>query len=361
MKPISAFYFIKHNKRRSIALIFMIAITAIVYLGALYITSPRTHNQRVYRPYQDYAPIYLDYPSTQEDYDTYKSMILSLSSVKTLLPFTTSYSIINTNEMMIDNPIETIVLTNEEDMKTFMASVPALQNAKIVPKDGDIIISSSLAKNAKIHLDDTINASDMSDFTFHVVDIIECSDYFAYAVNTHANAYSALILRKGSKEEFTTDLSTLPSNYNGISLHTYEAMTETANNDLEIFNLIFYISLFLITAVLVITINATFVATYEKRTHEFSIYEALGFHKSEIIGKLVREIVLMDLIGLVIAISISLFVLFVINHQVLYPQGLGLNYVNGLSLTSILISNASIVLLNLLFRIRWYLRIKPIA
>lgn len=360
MKPFSAFYFIKHNRSRSLALIFMISVTAILYLGAIYITSPRIHNERVYQPYQDYAFANLQYPSTPKDYERYKEMVNSLGSLKAMLPFTNNTCISSQNEMMIKNSIPTIMLTTEEDMKLFANTIPALLDCESIPTDGELVISSSLAKNANLQLNDYLpNESNENDSTrYKIVSIVDSKEFFAYGVDTSLPAYSVLLLRGGSKEAFAKDLLSLPANYNGINLTTYQSVIDSTYRDLGTFNIIFYLSLFLITAVLVITINATFVATYEKRTHEFSIYQALGFHRFNIISKIFKEILLMDLIGMIVALTISVVILFVMNKMVLNPKGLGLTYVNGLSITSILISNISIVLFSLLFRVRWFLKLE---
>ncbi len=338
----------------------MISVTAILYLGAIYVTSPRIHNERIYRPYLDYAIAYLDYPSTQEDYDYYKEMISSLNSVKAILPFTDNSRITNKNEMRIENSLPIIMFTTQENMMTFASTVPELLGCEAIPKDGEAVISSSLATNVNLHLNDylPIDMNENDSTRYKIVSIVNSNNFFAYGVDTKLTSYSVLILRGGSKEAFADDLLSVPANYNGIYLNTYQSLMDSSNRDLGSFNIIFYLSLFLITTVLVITINATFVGTYEKRTHEFSIYQALGFHRLKIMSKIFKEILLIDLIGMTVALIISIVTLFVLNKMLLYPKGLGLSYVNELSTTSILISNISIILFSIVFRIRWFLRLQ---
>lgn len=198
MKPFSARYFVTHNRRRALALIFMIAVTALCYVGGIYVTSPQYHSKRLNRPYQDYATLYLDYPSTQEDYDSLSKTILSLNSVKKIVPFSTAGYIQQKNEMRIENSLPVIALTTEDDFKLFSESIPEVASIQRIPGDGELIISSALAKNASIKIGDELFDSAVSfSFSkpFHVILIIESDNYFAYGVDTTATPYSALVLR----------------------------------------------------------------------------------------------------------------------------------------------------------------------
>ena len=67
------------------------------------------------------------------------------------------------------------------------------------------------------------------------------------------------------------------------------------------------------SVVLAITINATFVANFDKRKYEFAIYRALGISNLKIFWKVLSEVLVLDVIGLLFGSAVSAVVMFVID------------------------------------------------
>lgn len=344
MKPFSAIFYLTKNRLRSVSLILMITATTLCYMGGIYVYSMEYHYNREIRPYRDYAMMYQNYGCTQNDWDFMVDRLQSLPSVSSLIPVNSSPRIRYTNEISFRISQGVIVFTSTKDLTTMNQITQLVPDSNDLPQDGEIILSEGLAKNANIKVGDILTSGGTLfyfDTPLKVKYIYPSLDYSAYAVDSTAIPYSLMILRKGdiektseqdmhlaektSRQQFADDLETL-DHTNVVELTTYENQYADLQNQMPIYNLIFYSVVILVSIVLAITINATLIEAYGKRKSEFSIYLAIGIPRKKLVFKIIKEITLINLLGLTTGMLLNVIILFVINQLVFYPRGLGLPY-----------------------------------
>ena len=108
--------------------------------------------------------------------------------------------------------------------------------------------------------------------------------------------------------------------------------------------------------VLAITINATFVANFDKRKYEFAIYRALGISNLKIFWKVLSEVLVLDVIGLLFGSAVSAVVMFVIDAS-MRSRGIVFAHFSINGVLAVLICN-TIVVVPVLF-LNW-LRVRKV-
>lgn len=356
MSPFSSFYYIKKNPKKALGIIFMILCMAICYLGGIYVKCMVFHAKLTNECYKDSARLFSGYGNTQEIYDTFRDQVKALPSVSDIIPVSTRLFITHHNEMNIENSFSGYVFTTLEDMTSFMHTIPTLPDDSFLPSQGEAVISSSLAANAGIKLGDTIN-QDMTPYT--VSCIFDSEYYYAYALDTTQEPFCSLIIRSYAKESeipamqqhFIEDLNTLTAP-DTVALYTYSSITEDDKRQFSFSDPIYFGVIALITIVLCITVNAALVGAYDKRRYEFSLYQAIGYSRHSIAKKIAKEILWMDLFGMLSAAIVSLLTLYLVNETLLYPNGMGLPYYTPSALISTLLCNLFVIGPAILIRIR---------
>lgn len=371
MKPFSSMFYLTKNRLRSVTLILMITATTLCYIGGIYVYSMEHHFNREIRPYRDYAMMFQNYGCTQKDWDLMVERLHSLSSVSTLLPMDTSPRILYTNEISFQISQNVIVFTSANDFEKVNQIIKLIPDNKDLPQDGEIILSEGLAKNANIKVGDILSSNETLfnfDTPLKVTYIYPSLDYSAYAVDNTAIAYSLFILRDedtietfgqekavnkqiSSRQDFSDDLESLDV-AEVVNLSTYANQYADLKSQMPIYYMIFYSVVILISIVLAITINATLIEAYDKRKGEFSIYRAIGIPKQKLVGKIIKEITLINFFGLTTGLLLNLAILFVINQLVFYPRGLGLPYFHWNAAIATLLCDFFAIMPSALLRIR---------
>lgn len=358
MKPFSAIYYIKENKPRVIALIILIATISICYLGGLYISSPVSQMIESINDNKDFVLVYQT--SDKISKDDFQSII------NTAKGFDSVSKIININNNMgvwlntvIGDGFYDFNITrfhSTDDLKTYNDLVSTIPLNCPLPKDGEMVMSDTFAKNLGIKLGDIITSKDERfynvDSDYIVTGIYKSNQYNILAVNENIGANTYLALRKNVSQEkiksaqinLENDFENLEKNNVGIRSYTYNYALSRRLDGIGMFYSIFYAIVALISLVLVITINAIFAGAYEKRQYEFSVYKAIGFSKKEITKKIVNEVMLINAVGIGIAVILISLTVFLLNLFVLIPSGENLSYFEWIGLLPTIICDLLVVL-----------------
>ena len=124
----------------------------------------------------------------------------------------------------------------------------------------------------------------------------------------------------------------------------------------EFFTPMYTFIVILLSIILAVTINAAFVGMYQRRNFEFAVYRAIGISKKRIVGKIVGELVLLDLGTLTLGGLVFFLALYLFNNLVLYPAGKYLTYFHPLALVGLVLCNVTILVPLIVTRCRQLLR-----
>lgn len=369
MTPFSARYYIRNNIKRCISLILLLALSATAYLGYMYVHTFSTEGFLCTDYMKDVA-----FVTPRENIDTKEKLnkyfsdvekVEKCSSVSKVYPINFVNIEINTT-MNISASVTYPIFENFDDAKSYNDTVK-LMNESDLPKAGEIAMSSKLAKNLGLKSGDVVS-KDNENFGFiadgkYKVKVFESENMTALAVNAdsqldnHSAIYMA-IRNPGEREQtcepFENELNSLEAENPTITLQTYSDIMYNGElgEFMQMLNMMYYAILLFVCLILIFTINAIFTGAYERRRYEFSVYKALGLSKRERNAKIIKEILLMDVIGVITGMAIVLLSMFILDTTYLNPRGLSLG---GFSLEGFLIMlacNICIVAPIILLKIR---------
>lgn len=352
MTPFSARYYIRNNLKRCISLILLLALSAIAYLGYMYV---HTFSTEVLLSGDYIKDIAMVMPGenidTEEKLDKYFSDIEKVekcSSVSGLYPIKFLNVEINTT-MNLGASITYPIFENFADVKSYNDTVK-LMDENDLPKAGEIAMSSKFAKNLGLKSGDVVSKDNehfgLIDDGKYKVKVFESENMTVLAVNAdsqldnHSAIYMA-VRKSGEREQtcetFENDMNRLEAENPTITLQTYSDVLigGELGHFTDMLNMVYYAILLFVCLILIFTLNAIFTGVYERRRYEFSVYKALGISKRERNAKIIKEILLMDIIGVITGMAIVLLSMFILDTAYLNPRGLSLG---GFSLEGFLIT-----------------------
>lgn len=358
MSPFSPLYYIKQNKSRCILLMIMLMLSAVIYVGGLYVTSPPSTfdsakeinehcicmrdnaviNNRESRMDEFIAEIESDYSL---DY-TYRAAAGAFFYWDTLMEFSCG--------------INQLAFGSVEDFKKYCEIFDIDVDFSNIKK-GSLILSEMFANNLGLSFGDKIDESDNNDL-INVFD--ECSYTVDYITDQHGYvAYmimekpmnNALYLygKTISGEELKSKALAFEKKYDML-IDTLT--TEEIEAQFSSFYFIYGFIVILVSVIIAITINTAFAGMYQKRNFEFAVYRAIGISKARILRKIISELVLIDGIVLISGSVLTMFFLYLFNNIVLYPDGIYIEYFHPLAIAGVIICNLLSLLPLILFRVK---------
>lgn len=359
MKPFSALYFIKENKRRCGLLMFMIFLSFGVYLGGLYITNPMD-NWKV--PISYYENIVSLRGSAYEDEDFQYMVNQAREDGKVTVIEVGSYQSFGWKTIMaFDSGSVSFTFRCVEDFKTFCEYFGITCDFDQLG-DGSLIVSERFAKNQGLELGDKVDKN----FGWNVYDeftldaLTDEEGYIAYFIQEPEEPLPSAIFigeQIHGKELYDYAYELQSQTGDPDDIYIYPGLAEDIGNQFETFNLIYMFIVVLLSVILAVTINAAFVGMYQKREYEFAVYRAIGISKKRMIWKIARELLWMDVLALAAGAVITVAGLYLFNHLVLYPDGKYLRYFEGLAFWNLLLCNVIIVVLLIVTRCRKMMKV----
>lgn len=345
MKPLSAFYFLKENRSRCVLLIFMIFLSFGVYIGGLYITNPLDNWSLAMEYYENIVSVS---GSDYEDEDYRYVVDKAISEGKVSVIELAGYNGLNWETIMgFGSGNFSFTFRSVDDFRTYCECMEISCNYEKL-NNGSMIMSERFANNKGIELGDKIDKNFYSEiYGEYVLDEMTDEDgYCAYFIaNEEQISASAIfigeIIHGDELYDYVYGLQSEVAD--PLDVYVYGGIQGDIGNQFEMFNIIYIFIAILLSIILALTINAAFVGMYQRREHEFAIYRAIGLSRKRIIGKIVGELVLMDVVALVIGAAVTMLGLYLFNNMVLYPVGKYLRYFDNLALGNLLLCNIIIV------------------
>lgn len=357
MNPFSARYFVKENKKRSMLLIFMIVVSFGVYIGGLYVTNPIDNWEQCIE-YCDNAVDVVRISTEEEDYEWLLSEVQKDEKTK-VLNLGSSNGMNWETVMRFESGQCAYTFLSVDDFKCFCKYMNIeCDFSKLKP--GSMIMSDKFAKNKGLELGDKVDEkTENSICSEFILDAITDEDgYTLYFISDEEESGRAIILGNTIKgQELYSYVYKLHSEMKDTkSVFVYPNLRVGIEVQFESFNVIYMLVVVLLSVILAITINAAFVGMYQKREFEFSVYRAIGIPRKSIIGKIVKELLLIDIIALIIGAVVTLIGVYFINNLVLYPEGKYLRYFNPIALYNMILCNAIVIIPLIVTRCRKLLK-----
>lgn len=345
MKPFSPLYYIKENKLKCILLMFMLFLGYGAYLGGLYVASPLESFDLICDYYDRLAQFDLVGDAyNEENVALIKKDISEYEDVE-LLQLGIYQSFTWKTVMGYTSGDASICFRSAEDFKTYCEFIGIEYDFGEL-KEGDMVMSDIFAKNRGLKIGDTVD-EDLSESLFTEFTLRGITDedgyvqYFICGEDNYSREFLLLGKNGKSGKELYDVARELQKKYD---IHLSDEFRQRVNAQFETFNLIYIFVIILLSVILAVTINAAFVGMYQRRNFEFAVYRAIGFTRRQIIGKIVGELLCMDLIALTAGGAVFFFGLYLFNDLSLYPIGLRLEYFDPLALTGLLVCNFTVLI-----------------
>ncbi len=358
MNPFSPLKYIKQNKLRCILLMVMLALSAVIYVGGLYVTCPASALDFAIEQQITVVPVFDGSVVTDNEsrFDEFIGEVTADGSCDYI------YRGYNGGNIYWDTVMDFSVgspgmsFATVDDFKKHCEHLGIeVDYSKI--KEGSLVMSERLANNIGLSVGDRIDEnSDIKHVNIYegysfTVDYLTKEDgYPVYFITGNENTMSAYIYGKTvSGDELWAKVAATAEKY-GCFVDV--RMVDEVNEEFSAFYFIYGFIVILVSIILAITINTAFSGMYQKRNFELAVYRAIGISEKKIFGKLVLELLLIDAIALAAGAAAVILFLYLFNNLVLYPNGLYLNYFHPFALAAVAICNLLSIMPLTLFRIR---------
>ncbi|MBP5192611.1 MAG: ABC transporter permease [Eubacterium sp.] len=346
MRPFSAIYYIKENKKKSLVIIFMLVLTTLIFLAGNYIDSVYYFWDKN-MDYSDELCVISALP-TDEDYKEFTEFYNELKKDdKLVVQERTAWGFHGLSwecTMGFEMGTASMVFSSVDDMKTAFDKFGIECDFTDI-KEGSVVMSETFAKHYGLKKGDVIDSSldntidghftldaligDDSFMLFYVIP----GDEMVLRINVMSPSMSGHELR----DYLTERLGGRKANINS-------PMRDEIAEQFEPFFYIFFSGIILLSAVLSIIINSVITGQYIRRVYEFGVYRAIGISKGGILRKCASEISVMNLFAVLFGAVIIMTFTFLANELYYIPEGKYLPYFSKIGLIGFLLSNALVVI-----------------
>ena len=380
IKPIHALYYLVNNRTRAFILVALMSLIFICYLGGLYISSPYYENLKTIDVYQDFAIVSKDIGLNEKDCLELLQRISGehiLGIGRTMLvgyfadqensgwlrDINDRQKISFTKLIGMPGGISLPIFHNSASFTAFMNTTGLLFNAPLSNgrlADGEMVMSDLLKRNLGLKIGETIdNYREM--FTgfkqpSKLVQTYKSDGYTSFRVDSSHPPDSIMLLRedipdqKKSRENLNAAVMILKQEYSDLKFYDYEYQYDKINEILAVYYALIISIALIVALILAIMINAILIGEYANRKLEFSIYKATGFSRREITCKVIKETVMINLLGLALGAILVLLVILVLNETVLFAKGLKLSYYCSEALIGALLCETTVVIPIIIFQ-----------
>lgn len=353
MKPFSPLYFIRENKARCILLMAMLFLSFGVYLGGLYVTNPLDNWKSVIEYFNDFVNV--NASSEDTDYKELNGFIDEMSQsgdVSVIRIGGNSGMLLWETIMGFDSGSYSLTFSSVDDFRLYCGHYDIDCDFSSL-KPGSLILSERMANNHAISLGQTVDSDFSSNIydTFTLDAVTKEKGYTAYFIDDSYKTFTAAILLGNgiSGKELNERALSLADKYD-VSVNF--GLEESIDSQLGVFSSIYIFIVIFLAIILAVTINAAFAGMYQKRNFELAVYRAIGISKRKIFGKIIGELVIIDIIALAAGAVVTLVFLYLFNNLVLYPVGKYLCYFHPTALFALLLCNITSLLPLVILRLR---------
>lgn len=348
MNPFSSVYYVKENIKRSLLLIIMFILTFAVYMAGLYISNVESMFDIILEKDKKIAVI--GSMATDKNCVDYEKAIEILEKEEgiTLLRQGILSDIYSTSIMGFDNGYVSYTFQNKEDFLVYcdFTGINIIENSQDRGLcDGSVIMSRLQAANRGMETGDRLVArTDELVNQEYTLDAITDNDgYSTFYISSTDSACCMVLNNSLDDKAFKSLLKTMKTEYS-VYIKDYDYYKDRVDEQLGSFYYIYFFIIILMSVIMAVTVNAAFAGLYQHRNGEFAIYKAMGIPARKICLKILSEVLLIDITGLLAGLFIIITVIYLANNLYLIPHGLKLFYYNNMSMAGMAICNLIILI-----------------
>jgi ABC-type antimicrobial peptide transport system permease subunit len=178
------------------------------------------------------------------------------------------------------------------------------------------------------------------------------SAYFISEDAATAGNYLITWKEESKRSEFLQLVEELKLRYDKLDFTTYQDGIDELHANFSVNNLVYYSMMVIVAIVFAITTNAVFVGIYDKRKHEFALYQGIGIPKKKIYRKVATEILCMNGMGLLLGAGFSFLVIRLLNDLEFSQNGLSMWYYHPMAMMATVCCDLAILIPGIGLRIR---------
>jgi len=348
LNPFSAVYFMKENIKRQVLLIFMFVLTFAIYMAGLYISNVESMFKISLE--RDKNTAFVSSLASDKNNEDFAKAVEMLENDKriTLLHQGLRNEICTTAVMDFKNVYTQYSFHSKEDFETYCRFTGIKIQTKNKNKDignGSVIMSSLQADNRGMEPGDRLveEGDEYTDQEYTLDAVTDEDGYGIYYISSTDSASCLLLNNSMSDKDFKELLAGLETEYK-VSARGYDYYKNRINEQLGSFNYIYFFIIILLSVIMAVTINAAFAGLYQHRHGEFALYKAIGISMKKIRLKILSEVLVIDIAGILSGVCIITAGIYLFNSLYLIPHGLKLFYYNNMSITGMVISNLIILI-----------------
>lgn len=331
---------------------------ALIYVGGLYLTNISEEAKAIKDELKEFVTVRSTIDDTNQE--QLKAMELEISNNDVMELFRVGTNFYRYKTMLGFRSGDSAYVFTRDDFKRFNTKMNLIPSDAEVPENS-ILISEKQANFMKIKESELLSSNQTDELEVYYgeypFDVItyKSNAFHAYFITqdiANSNLYLLTWKEENKKEEFWKRIKELRNHYDKLEVKTYEEKMIQLKDSFEINNIIYYSIIVIVSIVFAITTNAVFVGLYDKRKHEFALYQGIGIPKKSIYKKVTFEILCMNGMGLALGAGVCMLVISLLNEWVYHQDGLSMWYYHPTAFLATLFCDLSIIIPGIGLRIR---------
>ncbi len=345
-QKISAFYYIKNNKRRVSVLVTSLAMFSIVTYVSMFLLSATSetfediltetsrHIQYIQLDGDDLEYNYSDKQASPEDiyneavnkkYDEIRNSLINSKGIEDAFVVQTEYSYVAS---LVGNYYVEIPMLNKTDMEKVLKHMGAvLDSGRLPEKAGEVVLDSMLIKNCGYKLGDGLSQNN----DIKIVGIINCGFYFGCGMADRDNVvfYNPMIcvLTDGTVRDLKNTIKK-----NGVFLENSKfvdlkdgeiKLQDEITSAISSSTNIIFAGIIVIVATLVVIVSISYM---RDRSSEWCLYASIGYSRKAVYFSIVRELLFTFVTAFLIAVVVVILLMKILDILLITELGLQCEY-----------------------------------
>ncbi len=345
-QKISAFYYIKNNKRRVSVLVTSLAMFSIVTYVSMFLLSATSetfediltetsrHIQYIQLDGDDLEYNYSDKQASPEDiyneavnkkYDEIRNSLINSKGIEDAFVVQTEYSYVAS---LVGNYYVEIPMLNKTDMEKVLKHMGAvLDSGRLPEKAGEVVLDSMLIKNYGYKLGDGLSQNN----DIKIVGIINCGFYFGCGMADRDNVvfYNPMIcvLTDGTVRDLKNTIKK-----NGVFLENSKfvdlkdgeiKLQDEITSAISSSTNIIFAGIIVIVATLVVIVSISYM---RDRRSEWCLYASIGYSRKAVYFSIVRELLFTFVTAFLIAVVVVILLMKILDILLITELGLQCEY-----------------------------------